>query len=48
MTPGYATSIGLLLWGAHALTYQAPSRYESAPAFGVFGRVREVIRGLFP
>jgi cell division protein FtsA len=48
MTPGYATSIGLLLWGAHALTYQAPSRYESAPAFGVFGRMREVIRGLFP
>ena len=48
MTPGYATGIGLLLWGAHALTFQAPSRYESAPAFGALGRLREAVRGLFP
>ena len=48
LSPAYSTSIGLLLWGAHAMTVQQPTRYESAPAFGVVGRVREILRGLFP
>lgn len=48
LNPSYSTSIGLLLWGAHALNAQVPTRYESAPAFGVVGRLREIVRGLFP
>jgi cell division protein FtsA len=48
LTPAYSTSIGLLLWGARALTVQTPSRYESAPAFGLVGRAREILRGFFP
>jgi cell division protein FtsA len=48
MTPDFSTSIGLLLWGAHAMAEGEPGRYESAPAFGAFGRVREWVRNLFP
>ena len=48
LSPAYATSIGLLQWGARAMTAQQPTRYESAPAFGVVGRLREIVRGLFP
>jgi hypothetical protein len=30
------------------MTAQQPTRYESAPAFGLVGRLREIVRGLFP
>jgi cell division protein FtsA len=48
LSPVYSTSIGLLMWGARAMTVQQPTRYESAPAYGLVGRMREVLRGLFP
>ena len=48
LNPAYATSIGLLQWGARAMTVQQPLRFESAPAFGLVGRVRDILRGLFP
>jgi cell division protein FtsA len=48
LSPAYATSIGLLQWGARAMTAEQPTRYESAPAFGLVGRLREIVRGLFP
>ena len=34
LTPAYATSIGLLQWGASMLDEGEPARYESAPAAG--------------
>jgi cell division protein FtsA len=48
LTPAFSTSIGLLLWGAQAVLAGEPGRYESAPAFGAMGRVREWVRNLFP
>jgi cell division protein FtsA len=48
LTPAYSTAIGLLQWGATFLEEGEPSRYESAPAAGVFGRVRDAVRGIFP
>jgi cell division protein FtsA len=48
LTPAYSTSIGLLQWGASFLEEGEPSRYESAPAAGVLGRMRDAVRGLFP
>ena len=48
LTPAFSTSIGLLLWGAEALTAHEPGRYESAPAGGSLGRLRDWVRGLFP
>jgi cell division protein FtsA len=48
LTPAFATSIGLLQWGASFLEEGEPSRYESAPAAGVLGRMRDAVRGLFP
>ena len=48
LTPAYSTGIGLLQWGASFLEDGEPSRYESAPAAGVVGRMRDAIRGLFP
>jgi cell division protein FtsA len=48
LTPAYATSIGLLLWGARAVTQGDPAHYESAPAGGALGRMRDWVRGLFP
>ena len=44
----YATSIGLLHWGARSLSEGEPSRYESAPAFGILGRLRDALRSIFP
>ena len=41
LTPGYATSVGLLQWGATALAGGEPLRYDSAPARGRVGRVRD-------
>ncbi len=48
MTPAYATAIGLLQWGARSLAEDEPTRYESAPAFGFFGRLRDSLRSIFP
>ena len=48
LTPAFSTSIGLLRWGARAVTQVEPGRYESAPAFGVFGRLRDWVRGILP
>lgn len=48
LTPAYSTSIGLLQWGASFLEEGEPTRYESAPAAGLVGRLRDAVRGLFP
>ncbi|HET9680874.1 MAG TPA: cell division protein FtsA [Candidatus Limnocylindrales bacterium] len=48
LTPAFSTSIGLLQWGATFLDEGEPARYESAPAGGILGRIRDAIRGLFP
>jgi cell division protein FtsA len=48
LTPSYSTAIGLLEWGATSLGPSEPSRYESAPASGLLGRIRDAIRSLFP
>jgi cell division protein FtsA len=48
LTPAYSTSIGLLAWGAASLQAGEPLRYESAPAAGVFGRLRDAFRSVFP
>lgn len=48
LTPSYATSIGLLLWGARTVTEDDGRRYETAPARGSIGRMRDWVRGLFP
>ncbi len=47
LTPAYATSIGLLEWGAATLDSE-PLRYESAPALGGLGRLRDALRSIFP
>ena len=44
----YATAIGLLQWAARVVTSPEPHRYESAPAGGSMGRVRDFFKGLFP
>src|SRR3970282_1011891 len=48
LTPAFSTSIGLLMWGARAVTEGDGGRYESAPAGGVLGRLREWLRSLVP
>ncbi len=48
LTPAYATAIGLLMWGARSLADGEPTRYESAPAFGILGRLRDSLRSIFP
>jgi cell division protein FtsA len=48
LNPAYSTSIGLLQWGATMLDEGEPARYESAPAAGFFGRVRDAVRSMFP
>lgn len=47
LTPAYATSIGLLLWGAAGLGSE-PLRFESTPALGLVARLREALRSIFP
>jgi cell division protein FtsA len=47
-TPAYSTSIGLLRWGAANVVGEETIRYETAPANGLFGRVRDALRSLFP
>jgi cell division protein FtsA len=48
LTPSYSTSVGLLRWGAAGLSGNDPLRYESAPAAGLFGRLRDAVRSVFP
>ena len=48
LTPAYATSIGLLQWGASMLDDGEPMRYESAPAAGVLGRLRSAVKSMLP
>jgi hypothetical protein len=48
LTPAYATSIGLLQWGASMLDEGEAPRYESAPANGVLGRIRSAVRSMLP
>ena len=48
LTPAYSTSLGLLLWGARSLRGYEQMRFESAPAPGAVGRLRDWLRGLFP
>jgi cell division protein FtsA len=48
LTPAFSTSIGLLQWGARSLAVTDSGRYESAPSGGLFGRVRDGLRSIFP
>ena len=48
LTPAYSTAIGLLVWGARSLAADEPTRYESTPAFGLLGRIRDALRSIFP
>jgi cell division protein FtsA len=48
LTPAYSTSVGLLQWGASTLGSTESLRYESVPALGALGRVRDAIRSIFP
>jgi cell division protein FtsA len=48
MTPSYSTGIGLLEWGAATLLAGEPQRYESTPAGGGLGRLRDALRSIFP
>jgi cell division protein FtsA len=48
LTPAFSTSIGLLRLWEHEFRIGEPGRYESAPAGGAFGRVRDWVRNLFP
>jgi cell division protein FtsA len=48
LTPGYSTAVGLLMWGASTLAEDEPLRYESAPAMGGLGRLRDALRSIFP
>ncbi len=48
LNPAYSTAIGLLRWGATALAEGDGGRYESAPAGGLLGRLRDALRSIFP
>ena len=48
LTPGYSTAVGLLQWGAGSIAAGEPLRYESAPAMGSLGRIRDALRSIFP
>ena len=48
VNPAYSTSVGLLRWGATAVAMGEPTRYESTPAMGGLGRLRDAIRSIFP
>jgi cell division protein FtsA len=48
LTPAYSTAIGLLLWGSTMLDEGESMRYESAPAAGLLGRLRDTVRSIFP
>ena len=47
--PSYATSVGLLRWGANQVVAGEPLQYESSDDGTSFlGRIRNGIRNLFP
>jgi cell division protein FtsA len=46
--PAFATSIGLLLWGAHHLGEEPIGYTAGSPVTAGFGRVADWLRGLFP
>ncbi len=48
LTPVYSTAVGLLMWGAASVTAGEGGRYESAPASGGLGRIRDALRSIFP
>lgn len=48
LTPAYSTAIGLLQWGSTMLDEGESTRYESAPAAGLLGRLRDTVRSIFP
>jgi cell division protein FtsA len=48
LNPTYSTGVGLLQWGATTLVDGEPLRYESAPAMGGLGRIRDALRNIFP
>ena len=48
LTPAYSNAVGLLLWGARELSGGEVQRYESAPALGGLGRIRDALRSIFP
>ena len=48
LNPSYSTAVGLLSWGATTLAEGEPLRYESAPAMGGLGRIRDALRSIFP
>ena len=48
LNPSYSTAVGLLQWGSASLSSGEPTRYESAPAGGGLGRLRDAIRNIFP
>lgn len=48
LNPSYSTAVGLLQWGAASLGAGEPPRYESAPARGGLGRLRDALRSIFP
>lgn len=48
LNPAYATSIGLLRWGAASVAGGDAGRYESAPVGGLLGRIRDWLRSIFP
>ena len=48
LNPSYSTAVGLLQWGAASLGASEPLRYESAPARGGLGRLRDALRSIFP
>jgi cell division protein FtsA len=48
LNPAYSTAVGLLEWGATSLSAGEPSRFDSAPAMGGLGRLRDALRSIFP
>ena len=48
LTPAYSTAVGLLQWGAGSIAAGEPMRYESAPASGGLGRLRDALRSDLP
>jgi cell division protein FtsA len=48
LAPPFASAIGLLQWASRVVTATEPQQFESAPAGGAAGRMREWLKGLFP
>lgn len=48
LSPAFSTAIGLLEWGSASLAAGEPARYDSAPAGGMIGRLRDALRSIFP